>query len=71
MDGSEQDVFPEGLRRRKASEKESKKEEEISDDQSKLQDKEHEVTPTYKLENGSYWLTRILLLRYIGFIYCK
>ncbi|XP_045190292.2 lipase maturation factor 1-like [Mercenaria mercenaria] len=27
------------------------------------------VTQTDKIENGSYWLTRILLLRYLGFIY--
>ena len=71
MDGSEETVFPEGLRRRKASEKESKQEEEIPDYQSKLKDRDSAVTPAKKLENGSYWLTRILLLRYLGFIYCE
>ena len=24
-----------------------------------------------ELSNGTYWLTRIVLLRYMGFIYCK
>ena len=71
MDGSEHDVFPEGLRRRKAPEKESEQEEALPDDLIKQKDKEDEVTPTHRLESGSYWLTRILLLRYIGFIYCE
>lgn len=29
------------------------------------------VTTSYTIESGTYWLTRILLLRYLGFIYCK
>ena len=24
-----------------------------------------------ELESGTYWLTRIVLIRYIGFIYCE
>ena len=26
---------------------------------------------TYEISNGTYWLTRVLFLRYLAFIYCK
>ena len=29
------------------------------------------MTTDTLLEKGSYWLTRIVILRYLGFIYCK
>ena len=72
MDGGEEDVqLPEGLRRRKVTETEPKIENEFSKDASIQKDKKSEMTHPEKLENGSYWLTRILILRYLGFIYCK
>ena len=33
--------------------------------------KEKQVTENVQLKTGSYWLTRIVLLRAIGFVYSK
>lgn len=61
----------EGLRRRKGgvgAVKDAKKEEEITRDEKNLK----EATATGgTVEPGTYWLTRIVFLRSLGFIYCK
>ena len=72
MDGSEKEAqIPEGLRRRKVTEKKSELIKEESKHASTTEDKNSKLSSHKKLENGTYWLTRILILRYLGFIYCK
>ena len=34
-------------------------------------EKEKRIVSKFTLENGTFWLTRIVLLRYVAFIYCK
>jgi len=29
-----------------------------------------DTNPSLQLQNGTFWLTRIVILRYLGFIYC-
>ena len=63
----------EGLRRRKGGVNEGKdviKEEEKTREERKSKDAS--VTrPAGTVEPGTYWLTRIVFLRSLGFIYCK
>ncbi|OWF49534.1 Lipase maturation factor 1 [Mizuhopecten yessoensis] len=62
------------VRRRKARESGTDKDDHVNenvDTQSNNIDKTLLDTLDCKLEHGTYWLTRILLLRFLGFIYCK
>ena len=70
MAGEKDSASSEGLRKRKGVEKEPKHENETPKSSSTPKDQRSDMTSTEKLENDSYWLTRILLLRYLGFIYC-
>ena len=62
----------EGLRRRKGGVNEGKditKEEKTSEEKN-LKDAAF-TSPAETVEPGTYWLTRIVFLRSLGFIYCK
>jgi hypothetical protein len=72
--GRQEDSLAEGLRKRtvKSESLYDKATVKTSEDDSSLrQTKSPSVTQSSKIESGTYWLTRILLLRYLGFIYCK
>ena len=56
------------VRRKKTKEKEETNENKKSDNEMK---KELRNENTLRLNPGSYWLTRIVLLRAIGFVYSK
>ena len=62
----------EGLRRRKGGVNEGKdiKKEEKIGDKKNLRDPAV-TSPAGTVEPGTYWLTRIVFLRSLGFIYCK
>lgn len=62
----------EGLRRRKGGVHEGKdiKKEEKTRDEKNLRDA-RATSPAGNVEPGTYWLTRIVFLRSLGFIYCK
>ena len=63
----------EGLRRRKGGVYEVKdvKKEEKPREERKLKDAAVYTSPAGTVEPGTYWLTRIVFLRSLGFIYCK
>ena len=63
----------EGLRRRKGVVNEGKeiKKEEKTGDEKNLKDATVYTSPSGTVEPGTYWLTRIVFLRSLGFIYCK
>ncbi|XP_060599911.1 lipase maturation factor 1-like [Ruditapes philippinarum] len=70
--GRQEDSLAEGLRKRtvKSESLYDKATVKTSEDDSSLrQTKSPSVTQSSKIESGTYWLTRILLLRYLGFIY--
>ena len=63
----------EGLRRRKGgvnAVKDAKKGEEITRDEKNVEEVAA-TSSTGTVEPGTYWLTRIVFLRSLGFIYCK
>ena len=62
----------EGLRRRKGGVNEGKdiKREEKTGDEKNLKSTAV-ISPAGTVEPGTYWLTRIVFLRSLGFIYCK
>lgn len=62
----------EGLRRRKGCVNEGEDVKEENKTREEKRSKDAAVTsPAGTMEPGTYWLTRIVFLRSLGFIYCK
>lgn len=59
-----------GLRKRKVKTNDSEKRNESITSTAEPTEKA-DVKSVLKVQKGTYWLTRIVLIRYIGFIYCK
>ena len=60
-----------GLRKRKVRKEDSNAGETKTTSAAGLSSKASAPTPVTTLNKGTYWLTRIVLVRYIGFIYRK
>ena len=72
--GKEKDNLAEGLRKRTVKSEllyERTTIESSEDVPASHSTKSPGLTQPAKIESGTYWLTRILLLRYLGFIYCR
>lgn len=61
----------EGVRHRRAPADRSGRQETLSERGDASEKEKPIMTDSCKLQKGTYWLTRIVLLRYISFIYCR
>ena len=57
-----------GLRRRNVQ---LKSDSNVSEGVENIPETENQMKKKIRLSVGTFWLTRIVLLRYIAFIYCK
>lgn len=62
---------PGGLRKRKVRKEDAVETPGTASDETRLPSKPTSVDSVTKVDKETYWLTRIVLLRYIGFIYCN
>lgn len=71
---AEREFRGDGVRKRRQKNEKLKESEDGAkqtvDSKSRLKEPENN-TAGAGLQRGTFWLTRIVLLRYIGFIYCK
>lgn len=62
---------PGGLRKRKVRIEDAVDAPGTAPEETRLPSKLTSVDSVTKVDKETYWLTRIVLLRYIGFIYCN
>lgn len=71
MTRSDDSEEPPTLRRRKVETHQQTSEQKHEKEKSQSIKPEVENKETMHVERGSYWLTRIVILRYMAFIYCE